>query len=82
MAEYIFEKLEPYMTSEEVADCAEQLQRLALDKLEEFGLTREDLEDMTDMISQDFLGLSAHPRLMKVKHVDTPAHPARSAARP
>lgn len=68
LAEYIFEKLEPYMTPEEVADCAEQLQRLALDKLEEFGLTREDLEDMTDMISQDFLGLSAHPLMMKVEH--------------
>ncbi|WP_139653355.1 ribonucleotide reductase subunit alpha [Raoultibacter phocaeensis] len=68
LAEYIFEKLEPYMTPEEVAQSAEQLQRLALDKLEEFGLTREDLEDMTDMISQDFLGLSAAPFMMKVEH--------------
>ena len=59
LAEYIFEKLEPYLASDEVAACAEQLQRLALDKLEEFGLTREDLEDMTDMISQDFLGIDA-----------------------
>ena len=67
LAEYIFEKLEPYLASDEVAVCAEQLQRLALDKLEEFGLTREDLEDMTDMISQDFLGIDA-PRLMKVEH--------------
>ena len=68
LAEYIFEKLEPYMSPEEVAQSAEQLQRLALDKLEEFGLTREDLEDMTDMISQDFLGLSAAPFMMKVEH--------------
>lgn len=73
LAEYIFEKLEPYMTPEEVAQSAEQLQRLALDKLEEFGLTREDLEDMTDMISQDFLGLPAHPFLMKVEHRETGA---------
>ena len=73
LAEYIFEKLEPYMTPEEVAQSAEQLQRLALDKLEEFGLTREDLEDMTDMISQDFLGLSGHPLLMKVEHRETGA---------
>ena len=73
LAEYIFEKLEPYMTPEEVADCAEQLQRLALDKLEEFGLTLEDLEDMTDMISQDFLGLSSAPFMMKVEHRETGA---------
>lgn len=57
LAEYIFEKLEPYLSSDEIAQCAAQLQRLALDKLEEFGLSREDLEDMTDMISQDFFGM-------------------------
>lgn len=72
LAEYIFEKLEPYMAPEEVAQCAEQLQRLALDKLEEFGLTREDLEDMTDMISEDFLGLASSPFMMKVEHRDNP----------
>lgn len=56
MAEYIFEKLEPYLTADEIAICADELQNLALDKLEEFGLSREDLEDMADMISQDLLG--------------------------
>ena len=71
LAEYIFEKMEPYLTSDEVAGCAEQLQRMALDKLEEFGLTREDLEDMTDMISQDFLGMGAG--LMKVEHLTEPS---------
>lgn len=68
LAEYIFEKLEPYMTPEEVAQSAEQLQRLALDKLEEFGLTRDDLEDMADMISQDFLGFPMSPVMMRVEH--------------
>lgn len=58
LAEYIFEKLEPFLSSDEIAQCAAQLQRLALDKLEEFGLSREDLEDMTDMISQDFFGMN------------------------
>ncbi|MEG2932108.1 MAG: ribonucleotide reductase subunit alpha [Gordonibacter sp.] len=72
LAEYIFEKLEPFLAPGEVSACAEQLQRLALDKLEEFGLTREDLEDMTDMISQDFLGIDA-PRLMQVEHVTLPS---------
>lgn len=71
LAEYVFEKLEPFLSSEEVAACAEQLQRLALDKLEEFGLTREDLEDMTDMISQDFLGIDSS-RMMKVEHITLP----------
>lgn len=71
LAEYIFEKLEPFLAPDEIAACADQLQRLALDKLEEFGLTREDLEDMTDMISQDFLGLDVSS-LMKVEHVTMP----------
>lgn len=56
MAEYIFEKLEPYLNADEIAICADELQSLALDKLEEFGLSREDLEDMAEMISQDLLG--------------------------
>ncbi len=57
LAEYIFDKLEPYLTSEEVEACASQLQKLALDKLEEFGLSRDDLEDVADMISRDVLGM-------------------------
>lgn len=77
LAEYIFEKLEPYLTSDEVAACAEQLQRLALDKLEEFGLSREDLRDMTDMISQDFLGLDG-TRIMKVERVMPSAQAKKS----
>lgn len=88
LAEYIFEKLEPFLAPDEIAACADQLQRLALDKLEEFGLTREDLEDMTDMISQDFLGMDV-PHLMKVEHVTVPSkleedgaesHTSRNAA--
>ncbi|MDO4183132.1 MAG: ribonucleotide reductase subunit alpha [Coriobacteriia bacterium] len=57
LAEYIFEKMEPYLSSDEVAHCAAQLQELALDKLEEYGLSREALQDMSDMISSDFLGV-------------------------
>ena len=72
IAEYVFERLEPYLSSDEAAACAEQLQNLALDKLEEYGLSREDLEDMTDMISQDFLGFDA-ARLMRVEHVTEPS---------
>ena len=60
IAEYVFERMEPYLSSDEVAACAEQLQELALSKLEEFGLSRDELEDMTDMISQDIIGGDAH----------------------
>lgn len=67
LAEYIFEKLEPYLDSDEVALCADQLQSLALAKLEEFGVSRDDLEDMADMITQDFLGLDSH--IVKVEHI-------------
>ncbi len=55
LAEYIFETLEPYLNSEEVSACAKQLQGLTFDKLEEFGLSREDLEDMTQAITDEIL---------------------------
>lgn len=54
LAEYVFESLEPYCTSEEVAAHVEQLQRLALDKLEEFGFSSESLKEMAQMMAEDF----------------------------
>lgn len=80
LAEYIFEKLEPLMDPNELAVCAGQLQSMALEKLEEFGLSREELQEMTDMISQDFLGLGGPARLMKVEHLTLPS--ASAAKRP
>lgn len=56
LAEYIFELMEPYLNAAEIEMCADQLQNLTLDKLEEFGLTREDLEDMAQMITDDIMG--------------------------
>lgn len=67
LAEYIFERLEPYVDSRESMRCAEELQRLALDKLEEFGLSREDIEDMAEMISDDFLGLDSGAPQVKLE---------------
>ncbi len=67
LAEYIFGKLEPFLSAGESAECAAELQKLALDKLEEFGLSKDDLEDMADMISQDFLGLGS--KILKVEHL-------------
>ncbi len=83
LAEYIFEKLEPLMDPNELAVCAGQLQSMALEKLEEFGLSREELQEMTDMISQDFLGLGGPARLMKVEHLTLPsASAAKRSAKP
>lgn len=66
LAEYIFEKLEPYLSPDEVGQFAGKLQHLALEKLEEFGLSREDLEDMTEMISQDFFGFDPSSLFMRI----------------
>ena len=57
LAEYIFERMEPYVDSQESMRCAEELQRLALDKLEEFGLSREDIEDMAEIDLRQLPGL-------------------------
>ena len=70
MAEYAFEKLEPYLTGAEIAECAMKLQELALDRLEQYGFSREDLEDMAETISQDLLGDNGH--VVKVESFSIP----------
>ena len=55
LAEYIFEKLEAFWTPEEMARHAQEVQELAFDKLEEYGLDRSLVEDMADMVSQDLM---------------------------
>ena len=88
MAEYIYEKMEPYLTQDEVMLCMNQLQSLALDRLEEFGVSRQDLEEMTQMISQDLMGmmpgsgmpLGLTPKIVKVEHVVK--HPLPSRKKP
>lgn len=77
LAEHIFEKMEPFLSQVEVAACAAQLQALALDRLEEFGVSRDDLEDMAQAISQELMnmgegagfGMGAVPRIVRVDHV-------------
>lgn len=86
LAEYIYEKMEPYLTQDEMVACMSQLQGLALDRLEEFGVSREDLEEMTQMISRDLMGLSPDagmplgitPKIVKVEHVMDRPFPLRS----
>lgn len=57
LAEYIFEKMEPFLSSAEHEACVAQLQSLALDRLEEFGVSRQDIEEMTEMISRDLMSM-------------------------
>ncbi len=71
MAEYVFEKLEPFLMPDEIASYAAELQDLALDRLEEFGFTREELEDMANMISQDLMGPNGS--VMKVESISLPS---------
>ena len=58
LAEYIFEKLKPYVSPDELAHKADELQDIALDRLEEFGFSREAIEDMAELINEDLMGLS------------------------
>ncbi len=76
LAEYIFEKLEPFLNADETARFAEQLQRMALSKLEEFGLSHEDVQDMADMLSEDFMGASGS---MQLPAASIFAHPMLTA---
>ena len=50
IAEYAFEKLEPYLSEAETSEFSRTLQRLAIDRLARFGLSHENLEDMTDAV--------------------------------
>ena len=73
MAEHVFEKLEPYLTGEEISKCAMALQNMALERLEEYGISRKDLEDMAEAFSNDFVGEGAS--VVKVEHISIP-HPS------
>lgn len=56
LAEHIFEMLEPYSSEDEIKQYAKRLQDMTLDKLEDFGFSREDLEDISETISAEFPG--------------------------
>ena len=55
LAEYIFERLEPYLSDDEVQAWVEQLQVLAMERLEGIGLSGDDLMEMTEALSGDFM---------------------------
>lgn len=78
LAEYIFEKLEPYWGPEEVSAHADELQRLAFDKLEEYGFDRDTIEDMADMVNQDMF--DAAPDVLCHYEESAPAKPEQPKA--
>ncbi len=50
MAEYVFERLEPHLSSLEMSEYTNTLQELALDRLVKFGFSREDLEGVAGTV--------------------------------
>ncbi len=53
IAEYVFERLEPYLTQDEIETSAQLLQNLTIDKLSESGLPQAALEGIKSIISQE-----------------------------
>lgn len=58
LMEYIFERLEPFSTGDEIQNNAQRLQKLAMEKLEDFGFSHEDMQEMANVLSNDALGAS------------------------
>lgn len=81
LAEYIFERLEPYLSDDEVQACVEQLQVLAMERLEGIGLSGDDLMGMAQAMSGDFMDMVGP--MMAAARGDEPAvSPAPAAPRP
>lgn len=76
MAEYIFDKLEPHLAPDETEAFARRLQDLALDKLSEFGISRSDLEDMADLISEE---IGTHAHISGVTPIVSTLYPANAS---
>ncbi len=55
MAETIFTNLVPYSSPEQTQDSMEKLQNLAIDQLEDMGLSRDDVENLADVIGQELI---------------------------
>lgn len=73
LAEHIYDRLEPYMTDEELGTYEVRLQNLALDKLSEYGISRTELENVADMIS-DEIGASVKLRsVTPIAHIEAEA---------
>ena len=56
LAEVIFDCMEPYLDSEELDACALSLQDLAMDRLEEFGVSRGELQGIMESLPRELFG--------------------------
>lgn len=82
LAEYIFERLEPYLSDDEVQACVEQLQVLAMERLEGIGLSGDDLMEMTEALSGDFMEMVGPMMAAAVHGEDAAMAQARLLAAP
>ena len=70
MAEHIFERLSPHLPAETVSEYSRKLQKLSLEKLEDFGLSHDDVEGMADFLTGITEGMPAGTATIAVKAVD------------
>ena len=70
MAEHIFERLSPHLPAETVSEYSRKLQKLSLEKLEDFGLSHDDVEGMADFLTGITEGMPAGTAKIAVKSVD------------
>ena len=82
LAELIFSKLEPYLTTDEIQMCVEQLQTMAFDKLAEFGFSREELEDMAQMLTEDLQMDGVPNPIIKIEEIVSAKLPSPAATEP
>ena len=62
IAEFVFDKIEPFLDADEADEYAKRLQDLALDKLSEFGISRDELSEVADMISEEIGNPDSHTK--------------------
>lgn len=70
MAEHIFERISPHLPAETVSEYSRRLQKLSLEKLEDFGLSHDDVEGMADFLTGITEGMPAGAAKIAVKSVD------------
>ena len=58
LAEYIFEAIEPFLSTQEMERMSESLQSLALSRLNDIGLDETYLDEVASMISQEIQAVS------------------------
>ncbi len=79
LAEYIFERLEPYLSNDEVQACVEELQMLAMERLEGIGLSGDDMSEVAEAVSDDFMEMMG-PVFAAIGRGETPSLGQAAAA--